>query len=115
MEPPPSGPLENAVRGVADTLGAAVAPVVDQLPQPVQNVADAVGQPVGGLVDVVTNVSGALGQGDIPGAALAALEPAMAPQATMREAAGERAPLANRSSPPGRSPRRPRLPALRAP
>jgi hypothetical protein len=84
------GPFSGAVKGAQEAVGDFVAPVAEQLPQPVQNLADIVGQPVGGAIDTVTNVTAALGQGDLPGAALAALEPAMAPQVRAREQAGAR-------------------------
>jgi hypothetical protein len=84
------GPFTGAVQGIQSGLGQAVAPIQEALPEPVRNLTDIVGQPVGGALDAVTGVTTALGQGDLPGAALAALEPAMAPQMRGREQAGAR-------------------------
>jgi hypothetical protein len=85
-----AGPFTGAVQGIQSGLGQAVAPIQEALPEPVRNLTDIVGQPVGGALDAVTGVTTALGQGDLPGAALAALEPAMAPQMRAREQAGTR-------------------------
>lgn len=84
------GPFSTAVKGVQGAVGEAVAPVAAALPEPVRNVADALGQPVGGAIDAVTNVTAALGQGDLPGAALAALQPAVEPWRRGVEAVGGR-------------------------
>ena len=88
-EPEP-GPVEGAVRGVGEAIGGAIAPVLAQAPEPVQNLANIVGQPVGGVVDAVTNVTGELGQGDIPGAVGAGLQAAGAPAMRVAEEAGTR-------------------------
>ena len=86
----PPGPVEGAVRGVGEAVGTFVAPIMEQAPEPVRNVLDAVGQPVGGLVDAVTDVTGELGQGDIPGAVGAGLEAAGGPATRVAEEAGTR-------------------------
>jgi hypothetical protein len=88
--PPPAGPVENAIRGVGDFLGGAVAPLMEQVPEPVQNLANSVGQLPGGIVDVATDVTSELGQGDIPGAVGAALGGLSAPWERGVEQVGER-------------------------
>lgn len=84
------GPFTSAVQGVQSGLGQAVAPLQEALPQPVRNLTDIVGQPVGGALDAVTAVTTELGQGDLPGAAGAALQAAGGPQMRSREQAGQR-------------------------